>query len=63
MDKYWFYSYRSNIGFGSNICSSNDGKFPLMESIDFLRNNFGGGTIIFWHEISSDEYEHIYNKY
>lgn len=60
MRKYYYYYYRYDKGFGCGLCYSDDSCFPLYQSIEYIRTTVNdSATILFWHEISVDEYENM----
>lgn len=58
MRKYWYYTYKTLEGIGSDICSSDCGEFDIAEETKrLLEERHQPCVITYWHEISVNQYE------
>lgn len=58
MRKYYYYSFKTERNFGSGVWITDESCFDVFEAQDTVSKNCGEGcTILFWHEISCDQYE------
>ena len=61
MRKYYYYTYKGDKVYGMGIVYSDYSCFPLYEITKSLQEKNGVLTTVdFWHEISADEYEKMY---
>lgn len=64
MRKYYYYTYRVKGSFANGICYSDNGEFELIGMMELLREQHKEECIItFWHEISSNQYEKLYEMF
>ena len=64
MRRYWYYSYLFENTSGNAVCSSERGGFPLDNCYQFQKKLHGRPVIIiFFGEISSDEFEAFVNNH
>lgn len=58
MRKYWYYTYKTLEGIGSDICSSDCGEFDLVKESKYIVRKWKEPCVItYWHEISANQYQ------
>lgn len=58
--KYWYYTYQTSGGLGNGVTTSNNGEFPLIETLEMLKGKLSTMPIIdFYSEVSEHEYTKV----
>ena len=68
MRKYYYYVYRVDGmvsgRFGNGICYSDSGEFELLGMMEVLKDQHKVDCVItFWHEISSSQYQKLFEMF
>ena len=66
MRKYYYFSFNTSAGdCGSGVVYTDDVGFPLHETVVILKEKYGDKyvTIMFWQEVSYDEYKKMEQLY